>query len=193
MPANTGARGFTLIEMLVMLVVIGIAISFVTLSIGIGGRPVELQNEAEKLTGMLQLALEEAVLTGKPFGLRIEETLARDGTQFTYEWSVLEQGAWQQLGQHPVLRQGQAAAGIDLDLVLEGVAIDLRQEKKDDEDAAALQERYLPDIFILQSGELTPFTLHISNADLPGKVYRIRGNPVGGVRLLRPGDEDEQE
>lgn len=188
------SRGFTLIEILVMLVVIGITISFVTLSIGVGGRPVELQNEAEKLTGMLQLALEESVLTGKPMGLRINETLEREGTRFTYEWSVLEQGTWQPLEQHPVLQDGQTAEGVELDLTLEGVDIKLQEEKEQKkEDDSKLKETYQPDIFILQSGELTPFTLHISNPELPGQAYRIRGNPVGALHLLRPGDEDEFE
>ncbi len=189
-------RGFTLLEILVMLVVIGITISFVTLSIGVGGRPVELQAEAEKLTGMLQLALEESVLTGKPLGLRINETLERDGTRFVYEWSVLEQGTWQVLEQHPVLQDGHTAEGVELDLTLEGIEIKLLQdskESKDSEDDSKLKESYQPDIFILQSGELTPFTLHISNPELPGQVYRITGNPVGALRLLRPGDEQDEE
>lgn len=191
-------RGFTLLEILVMLVVIGITISFVTLSIGVGGRPVELQAEAEKLTGMLQLALEESVLTGKPLGLRINETLERDGTRFVYEWSVLEQGTWQVLEQHPVLQDGQTAEGVELDLTLEGIEIKLLQDskkdsKKDSKDDSKLKESYQPDIFILQSGELTPFTLHISNPELPGQVYRITGNPVGALRLLRPGDEQDEE
>ncbi|MGI9288372.1 MAG: type II secretion system minor pseudopilin GspH [Pseudomonadales bacterium] len=193
MQAHGSSRGFTLIEILVMLVVIGITISFVTLSIGVGGRPVELQTEAEKLTGMLQLALEESVLTGKPMGLRIDEMLENDGSRFFYEWSVLEQGTWQALEQHPVLQDGQAAEGIELDLTLEGVDINLQQDKKDSEDDSALKESYQPDVFILQSGELTPFTLHISNPDLPGQVYRINGNPAGALRLLRPGDEDDED
>lgn len=193
MQSRACPRGFTLLEILVMLVVIGITISFVTLSIGVGGRPVELQTEAEKLTGMLQLALEESVLTGKPLGLRINETLERDGTHFVYEWSVLEQGTWQVLEQHPVLQDGQTAEGVELDLTLEGVDIKLQQENKEDEDDSKLKEKYQPDIFILQSGELTPFTLHISNPELPGLVYRIKGNPAGALRLLRPGDEEDEE
>ncbi len=186
------SRGFTLLEMLVMLIVIGITISFVTLSIGIGGRPAELQNEAEKLTGMLQLALEEAVLTGKPLGFRIDETLDRSGTRFKYEWSVLEQGQWQVLEQHPVLQDGEVTKGVELDLTLEGVDIKLQQEEKEDDDSS-LKETYQPDIFILQSGELSAFTLTISNPELPNQVYRINGNPAGALRLLRPGDDEPFE
>lgn len=190
MQARSRARGFTLLEMLVMLIVIGITISFVTLSIGVGGRPVELKNEAEKLTGMLQLALEEAVLTGKPIGLRIDETLDRRGTQFSYEWSVLEQGQWQPFEQHPVLQDGQVTEGIELDLTLEGVEIKLQDEREEDDDST-LKETYQPDIFILQSGELSAFKLQISNPELPGQVYQINGNPAGALRLLRPGDDDD--
>ncbi len=192
MQACSRARGFTLLEMLVMLIVIGITISFVTLSIGVGGRPVELKNEAEKLTGMLQLALEEAVLTGKPIGLRIDETLDRRGTQFSYEWSVLEQGQWQPFEQHPVLQDGQVSEGVELDLTLEGIEIKLQEEREEDDDST-LKETYQPDIFILQSGELSAFKLHISNPELPGQVYQIIGNPAGALRLLRPGDDDDFE
>lgn len=192
MQACKRARGFTLLEMLVMLIVIGITISFVTLSIGVGGRPVELKNEAEKLTGMLQLALEEAVLTGKPIGLRIDETLDRRGTQFNYEWSVLEQGQWQPFEQHPVLQDGQVTEGIELDLTLEGIETKLGEEREEDDDSK-LTETYQPDIFILQSGELSAFKLYITNPELPDQVYQINGNPAGALRLLRPGDEDDFE
>ncbi len=193
MDSRGRSRGFTLLEMLVMLIVIGITISFVTLSIGVGGKPVELQNEAEKLTGMLQLALEEAVLTGKPIGLRIDETLDRSGTRFNYEWSVLEQGKWQPFEQHPVLQDGQVAEGIELDLTLEGVEIQLQEEAKEDEDDSKLKETYQPDIFILQSGELSAFKLRLGNPELPGQVYRIHGNPAGALTLLRPGDDEPFE
>ena len=186
------SRGFTLLEMLVMLIVIGITISFVTLSIGVGGRPAELKNEAEKLTGMLQLALEEAILTGTPIGLRIDETLDRSGTRFNYEWSVLEEGKWQPFAQHPVLQDGQVSGGVELDLTLEGVEIKLQDEQREDDDSK-LKETYQPDIFILQSGELSAFKLHLSNPELPGQVYRIIGNPAGALTLLRPGDEEPFE
>ena len=69
--------GFTLIELMVVLLIVGIALSVVTLSF----RPPSQQSlgrEAERLAAVLNLARDEARLTGQPVLLKLD----RQGWRF---------------------------------------------------------------------------------------------------------------
>jgi len=72
------ARGFTLIEVMVVMVIIAILITAVSLSLK-GDRVAEaLGEEAKRLTALLNLAREEAVIRDRDLGL----VLAEDGYLF---------------------------------------------------------------------------------------------------------------
>ncbi len=60
-PATT-ASGFTLLELLVVLVIIGIVSSFAVLSTGLATHDKPLDKEAQRLLALMQMAGEEAVL-----------------------------------------------------------------------------------------------------------------------------------
>lgn len=67
-----GQRGFTLLELLVVLVLIGIVASLATLSLGNGAERL-LRSESERLAGVLRLARDELLITGgadRALGLR---------------------------------------------------------------------------------------------------------------------------
>ena len=67
-----GARGFTLIELLVVLVIIGCLVGLAVFSTGIAGPSRELNNEAERLAGLIGVLVDEAVLDNREYGLRLE-------------------------------------------------------------------------------------------------------------------------
>ena len=70
-----GARGFTLIEILLVIVIIGCAVGIVVLSLPGGpGQSAsrDMGVEAERLRAAIQLAGEQAVMEGRIIGLRIE-------------------------------------------------------------------------------------------------------------------------
>jgi len=65
-------KGFSLLELLVVIVIISILFTFTTLAIR-GTSPEELiQTEAQRLDRLLQLALEEAILKGQEYGLEFK-------------------------------------------------------------------------------------------------------------------------
>ncbi|MFK8018322.1 MAG: Tfp pilus assembly protein FimT/FimU [Pseudomonadales bacterium] len=197
-PRVRQARGFTLLEVLVWMAVAAVAISFVTLSVGSGSRPDQLKSDAEKLTGMIQLALEESVLTSRPMGLRfVQEYGARD-LETRYEWSVFEQGKWQPLTGDSFFSDQQFFAGTEVEMRLEGRAADLaagssnkKNAKKQNETgkaSAADQDpalQYKPDVFFLHSGEITPAFEIDLRVEVLAEQYQIAGNPVGQIRLRR--------
>src|SRR6202789_3578342 len=76
-------KGFTLVEILVVLVIIAIVISLAVLSIGATGRDSQLDEESRRIAGLVDLLHDRALLEGRDFGLRIEpaayEVVAYDG------------------------------------------------------------------------------------------------------------------
>ncbi len=84
---NTRASaGFTLIEVLVTLVVIGVALAMVTIG-GLPGERSGLRFEAQRLSQLLVLAREEAQVRGAPIRLESDET--------RYRFVILRERQWQ--------------------------------------------------------------------------------------------------
>lgn len=157
-------RGFTLLELLVVVLIIGILAGFAVLSVGDGGRGQRLEQEARRLAALIELASEEAVLRAQEFGLSV--------TAQNYRFLVLEGDDWQPPADDEVLRARPLPEGVALELVLEGRAVELEQV-----DAAPA-----PQILLLSSGELTPFELRL-RADEGRDHYRLSGHPDGRVEL----------
>src|SRR6266478_9604582 len=66
------SKGFTLVEILVVVVIMAIVISLAVLSIGTTGRDAQLDEESRRIEGLVGLLHERALLEGRDFGMRIE-------------------------------------------------------------------------------------------------------------------------
>ena len=67
-------RGFTLIEMLVVIVIIGITVGFALIAFGDFGESKRILFSAEQLVNTLRLAQQQAILESNTLGLRIDNT-----------------------------------------------------------------------------------------------------------------------
>ena len=86
---TTTATGFTLLELLVVLVIIGIVSSFAVLSTGLTGRNKPLDKESQRLLALMQMASEESVQKTEELGL----TISNDSYRFLrYDY---DQNTWQ--------------------------------------------------------------------------------------------------
>lgn len=146
------SAGFTLLELMVVLVLIGIIFSFAVLSLG-GDKISELmEQETRRMATLLQLAADEAVLRGEELAVRFSD----DG----YEFLVLQQdGSWQVSGEDGMLKAYKLPADIELRLEVEGEPPELNVmtaagQASGDRDS---DESDAPQVYILSSGEITPF------------------------------------
>ncbi|HAS77079.1 MAG TPA: type II secretion system protein GspH, partial [Marinobacter adhaerens] len=78
MQVRSRQTGFTLIEILVVLVVVGLLASLAVFTMGGSSQQRELENEVRELYLLMQTASEQAVLNNLELGLKLEE----DGYQF---------------------------------------------------------------------------------------------------------------
>jgi len=102
--------GFTLLELLAVIVIIGIIISFASLSIGQNSSRI-VQDEAERLHGLIQLAGEEAVLQGRELALEFDHD--------RYRFLELGKEDWQPVEEDDLLRERPLPEAVELELFLE--------------------------------------------------------------------------
>lgn len=100
------AQGFSLLELLVVLVVVGVVMSGVTIAINQGGPEKELNDIVEKFTAYADYASEMAVITGKPIGLMLEPPGWQENpldAGWRYRWQQMTLEGWVDYAELPVM------------------------------------------------------------------------------------------
>ena len=90
------ARGFTLLELLVVIVIAGITLGMVSFN-AIPNQRQALQNEAQRIALLLQLARDEAIVRNRPIAFEAEPE--------RYRFLMREENTWQAIPQEDLLRE----------------------------------------------------------------------------------------
>jgi len=93
---RASARGFTLLELLVVLVIAGILLGMVALNAMQSERQV-LQGEAQRIALLLQLARDEAIVRNRPIAFEAEPD--------RYRFLIRDGNKWQALTEDDLLRE----------------------------------------------------------------------------------------
>jgi general secretion pathway protein H len=155
--ASGRGRGFTLIEMLVVLMIMGLFVGLVSTITRPDDRAV-LRLEAERLSQLLDFAATEAQLTGKSIAW------TADGLGYRF-WRSSEDSGWSEIRDSELLRARTLPQGMAIS--------DFRVENMRPQGATRLE--FAPE------GSSLAFTIGMS---LGAERYVVAGSPVGDVRAL---------
>lgn len=154
-------RGFSLIEILVVIVIIGIVSSIALMSLGVLGDDRELRTEARRMQTLLEIAQDEAVLQGREFGLEIMRDSFRfvEYDPYTNQWSAV-------IGDE-TMRLRRLPEDVEFDLYLEDQLVELESKPAEFDASEDMgnrnpMENYAPHVLIFSSGDTSPFELHIT-------------------------------
>src|SRR6202051_3339268 len=114
---NMRSKGFTLVEILVVVVIMAIVISLAILAVGTTGRDTQLDEESRRIEGLVGLLHERALLEGRDFGVRIEPA--------AYEFVVYEprRDRWMTLDQEHEFRHRDLPKGLSFQLELDSQVV----------------------------------------------------------------------
>lgn len=172
--------GFTFLEILAVIVIIGITITFASLALSSRAADERLATEADRLHALLSLAAEEAIVQGEQIGL----LLAADGYAFYHleenQWTAYEQGALHER----ILPEGMRLYLADDGREAVQIPVHKNSSKNPDKDKKVIT----PQILLLSSGEITPFVLQL-RAEHIKAYYQAEGNITGEIKMQRVGEK----
>lgn len=171
-PSSRQSAGFTLIELMVVIVLIGIIFTFAVLSIGGDDVAEIIEQETRRLATLLDVASDEAIIRG--------EELAIHFTDDSYTFLVLGNAGWEIPQDEQLLKLHDLPAGIELHLEVEGELPQLGVRDSDEEDEEDEDDALVPQVYILSSGEMTPFTVSL-HSELSDARYYLTASLLGDL------------
>jgi len=155
------SRGFTLLEVLVTLLLVGILTGLAVLAVGGDGGAARLRAEAERLAALIDLHRTEALLRGEQRGVLF--------TEGGYRFLSLDAGGEWLAAEGASGDRRELPADIRQRLVVEGREVVLAETAT------------IPQVLLLSSGETTEFDA-VFVADYQ-RGYQLSGDLVGRLAL----------
>jgi len=186
-------KGFTLMEVLLVVLLMGLAASAVTMSMSGADKQRELERSALQFMAATEMVLDETVLSGHFIGIVIDDE--------SYKYVFYDEGKWKPLAQDRILSERQMEYGVKLDLILDGLPLVQDDEEKDtwfeeplieksEEDKKKFPE---PQVMLFPSGEMSAFELIFSSKDESGRDIEalVVGDALGRLTLGRDDGFDD--
>ena len=183
-------KGFTLLELMLVLALMGFLFSSITLP-DISQDPYdEVEKEAKKISTLIDMLSEYSVLNNQITGFVIKDN--------EYGFLLFDGEKWQEIMEPPFNRV-ELEENFLVELKLDGLEWQeqnmlssvqwIEEDELEELSQDAEPDQFIfPQVFILPSGELSPFELDVSYSDGfdIDILFRIRGEFIAPVTLLSP-------
>lgn len=182
-------QGFTLLEVMLVVLLMGLMAAAVTMSMGGGSQQQALSREAQRFMATTEALQDEAVLSGAFFGIVVED--------HKYHYVMFKEDKWQPVEKDNLLSERELPEGVTTDLEVEGLPLEQDEQQQSwfdepliDDDAEQKKKFPEPQIMLLPSGEMTGFKLRFTSQDGDGQPLEqlVSGNALGQMVL---GEFDE--
>lgn len=179
------ASGFTLLEVLMVVLVVGILSTVVMLGLNPGGPERHLNDEAERLASLLSLASSEAVMQNREYGLQLD----MHGYRFLCMDTASQR--WSQCTGDGLFKAHELPDGVEI-RVLTASRMQLPEasgsQKQDPESPEVVDLQ--PDMLLLSSGEASPGELELRVVDEPSQRIMVKLDEIGRVKWGEQADEE---
>ena len=172
--APARAAGFTLIEILVVIVILAIMAGMVLISMGTLRPDDPTGTEARRIRALLELLSEEALIQGRDYGVEF----FADGYR-VLSWDP-DTRLWTVVDDEEALRRRALPEGMRTVLAVDGREV-VTREANDERP----QDETVPQVAIFSSGEFTPFELFLVT-DFVADAWVLRGEMRGDLELVPP-------
>ena len=187
---NPRESGFTLIELMLVIFIIGLLVSMVRLP-ALSSSPFELvDKESKKLGVLINMASDRAILKNRQIGLALNEQ--------QYVFLEFIENKWQVISEPPFITEPlppNVTVKLNLDdlpwseenLLSAVKLIDEEELEKSSEKSAEERALEFPQIFILSSGEISSFEIEMTYDDFDQEVtFLVQGEFSAPVHVYDP-------
>ncbi|WP_286270365.1 type II secretion system minor pseudopilin GspH [Thalassotalea hakodatensis] len=187
-------KGFTLIEILMVIVVIGFMVAAVQLNFFSNKSEQQVTEEATRFAGMFNLAADFGLLNNIEIGLYVEEN--------SYQFLGYDGSRWTNLPNEKTFERYTLADDITISLSFDGLApeentlVDRELFIPDEEQVSAMedalekeQKLIIPQVYLLTGGEITPFKATFATREQNSETFSI--NVIG--KFYTPVALEQQE
>ncbi|KIO37823.1 type II secretion system minor pseudopilin GspH [Shewanella sp. cp20] len=186
--------GFTLLEVLLVVLLMGLAAAAVTYTTSGADQNKALERTARQFMAATELVLDETILSGHFIGIVIDEK--------RYEFVYYDEGKWKPLQQDRLLAAKEMEPGVEMHLVLDGLPL-IQEDEEDDEswfdepliERSEDEKKKFPEpqVMLFPSGEMSAFELTFVGKDERGQEIEalVVGDALGRLTLGREDGFDE--
>ena len=178
------SSGFSLLELLLVLVVVGLLVSIAGLSVSSGSRPHRIAGAVDDFRRLAEYAMDQAQLGGFDIGLLVEPAGDDGLPHYRYQWLQRQGRQWVRFANDELLlplREFPSGLALELEVEDAPLSLDTQREVSDP-----------PQVIYYGSGEATPGLLRWRDAGSDELLWQLDWDLLGQLQLRRWGEEEDE-